>query len=128
MLDLNRLNRLATEYLAGWSEQYAKPRRNGWGRRTVLQLQYAQKLSECAGGRHDDLIADALAAAWADFQDQGAVTRATCERVEFLLQPLAPAAKAITLLCIGHAHIDMNWMWSYDETVSVTLGHVQNHA
>jgi alpha-mannosidase len=22
---------------------------------------------------------------------------------------------------VGHAHIDMNWMWGYDETASITL-------
>ncbi|MEA4888022.1 MAG: glycoside hydrolase family 38 C-terminal domain-containing protein [Clostridiaceae bacterium] len=120
MIDLNRLNRMADEYLTEWNEQYAKPLRNYWGQRTVLQLRYAMQMAACGMAREED-IAAALAAAWADFQNQGAITRETCGAVEHLLQPLAAAAKSITLLCIGHAHIDMNWMWSYDETVSVTL-------
>ncbi|MCL1888034.1 MAG: hypothetical protein FWF96_04100 [Kiritimatiellaeota bacterium] len=41
--------------------------------------------------------------------------------VEDILQPLAGAAKAYTLYCAGHAHIDMNWMWSWPETVGLTL-------
>ncbi len=120
MIDLNRLNRMSDEYLTEWNEQYAKPQRNYWGQRTVLQLRYAVQLAACGMAREDD-IAAALTAAWTDFQNQGAITRETCATVETLLQPLAAAAKSITLLCIGHAHIDMNWMWSYDETVSVTL-------
>ena len=121
MLDLHTLERLAKEYLASWNEQYSHPLRNYWGQRTVLQLQFAVKLSAVREHMHDRLIEEAIASAWSDFRENGAVTRETCLRVEDMLKPLGPAAKSMTLLCIGHAHIDMNWMWSYDETVSVTL-------
>ncbi len=40
---------------------------------------------------------------------------------ERFLEPIGKAAKAYTLQCVSHAHIDMNWMWSWPETVSVTL-------
>ena len=46
---------------------------------------------------------------------EGAVGQA-----EALLAPLGAAAKQYTVHCVGHAHIDMNWMWSWPETVSVT--------
>ncbi len=39
---------------------------------------------------------------------------------EALLAPLAETAKRYTLLCVGHAHIDMNWQWSWPETVALT--------
>jgi len=39
---------------------------------------------------------------------------------EAILQPIGQVAKEYTLLCISHAHIDMNWMWSWPETVAVT--------
>jgi len=39
---------------------------------------------------------------------------------EAVLAPLAKVAKAYTLLCVGHAHIDMNWLWSWPETVALT--------
>jgi len=38
---------------------------------------------------------------------------------EAALSPLAAVAKSYTLLCISHAHIDMNWMWGWPETVAV---------
>jgi alpha-mannosidase len=41
--------------------------------------------------------------------------------VEAALAPLAKKAKDYRILCAAHAHIDMNWMWSYDETVMATL-------
>ncbi len=42
------------------------------------------------------------------------------ESAEALLAPLAAVAKQYTIHCVGHAHIDMNWMWSWPETVAVT--------
>ncbi len=42
-------------------------------------------------------------------------------QVEVALAPLSEAAKAHRLYLAGHAHIDMNWMWSWPETVAVTL-------
>ena len=41
--------------------------------------------------------------------------------VEAALAPLSAKIKELTILAVSHAHIDMNWMWRYDETVSVTL-------
>lgn len=39
---------------------------------------------------------------------------------EAVLTPLAATAKTYQLLCVGHAHIDMNWQWSWPETVGLT--------
>ncbi|MDX1933824.1 MAG: glycoside hydrolase family 38 C-terminal domain-containing protein [Capsulimonadales bacterium] len=39
---------------------------------------------------------------------------------ESLLAPIGVAAKEYTVTCVGHGHIDMNWMWSWPETVSAT--------
>ncbi len=39
---------------------------------------------------------------------------------EKILAPLSSAAKEYRVYCIGHAHIDMNWMWSWPETVAIT--------
>jgi alpha-mannosidase len=41
-------------------------------------------------------------------------------RAEEVLHPIGDVAKTYTLLCVSHAHIDMNWMWSWPETVAVT--------
>ena len=40
---------------------------------------------------------------------------------EHVLSPLAEAAKTYTVHCVGHAHLDMNWMWSWPETVAATI-------
>ncbi len=40
--------------------------------------------------------------------------------VEETLSHVGQAMKHYTVHCVGHAHIDMNWMWPWQETVSVT--------
>ena len=46
--------------------------------------------------------------------------RAAVALAEETLAPIARVAKRYTIHCVGHAHIDMNWMWSWPETVAVT--------
>jgi alpha-mannosidase len=67
------------------------------------------------------LVADAealVSVAWnnssfTEFQD-------TVQEAERMLSPIGREAKTYTIHCVGHAHIDMNWMWSWPETVAVT--------
>jgi alpha-mannosidase len=40
--------------------------------------------------------------------------------IESLLAPLGAIAKQYVIHCVGHGHIDMNWMWSWPETVAAT--------
>ena len=40
-------------------------------------------------------------------------------QAEDLLAPIGKVAKRYTIHCVGHAHIDMNWQWSWPETVAV---------
>ena len=37
------------------------------------------------------------------------------------LSPMAGEAKEYDITCAAHAHIDMNWMWGYQETASVVV-------
>jgi alpha-mannosidase len=39
---------------------------------------------------------------------------------EGILAPIGAVAKTYTIHCVGHGHIDMNWMWGWPETVAVT--------
>ena len=45
---------------------------------------------------------------------------AAVREAEAILAPVGKAAKTYTIHCVGHAHIDMNWMWSWPETVAIT--------
>lgn len=43
-----------------------------------------------------------------------------CKEIETVLAPVGKAAKEYTCWCVGHGHMDMNWMWNWAETVSAT--------
>ncbi len=43
------------------------------------------------------------------------------QQAEEILSPIGKQAKKYNIHCIGHAHIDMNWMWTWQETVSITI-------
>jgi len=47
--------------------------------------------------------------------------RKTIEDSEKSMAEIGQAAKSFTVHCAGHGHIDMNWMWSWPETVAVTV-------
>lgn len=121
MTQLKKLKQLEKIYLVKFNIAMNEMHQSYWGSRCVLELQYAYKLSQVEGGTYDEFIFDAIELAWAANQTEGAITAATTAAVEQALAPLAKKAKDYNLICVGHAHIDMNWMWGYDETVSITI-------
>jgi len=71
------------------------------------------------------LLEEALTAA-VEFADKnGAITKNALLAFEKTMQPMSAQCKALTVDCVGHAHIDMNWMWGYTETVSITIATFQ---
>src|SRR5512136_2076391 len=99
-----------------------KARGNGyWADRITAELEYAMRFAKAGGRKHDALLRSVVASLESLSDEAGALTREIVEDAEGKLAPLAAEAKRITLLCAAHAHIDMNWMWRYDETVSVVL-------
>ncbi|MBQ7365516.1 MAG: alpha-mannosidase [Clostridia bacterium] len=90
-------------------------------RRILGELDFAIRLSESEESRFDALIADALTLLEEELAQNGVLTKAAASSAETLLLPMKDAAKAYKLILAGHAHIDMNWMWSWHETVAATL-------
>lgn len=91
------------------------------GKRAVMELRYAYEVSRVEQWRWNSLIEKAAKVLESDWERQGAVTDGAAQEAEAVLMPMQQAAKQFTVLCVGHAHIDMNWMWRYDETVQVVL-------
>jgi len=90
-------------------------------RRAIFQTEYACRLSQIQDGKHDALIHSAVDHMLDSIRQQGALTLDACATAEKILLPLSEEAKGYTVHMVSHAHIDMNWMWPYHETVSVTL-------
>ncbi len=92
-----------------------------FAQRFIAQTRFARALSIAQGDALDQPINDAVAYAEGAVQRDGSLTNAAAQEAEKRLLPLADKAKAVQVLLVGHAHIDMNWMWRYDETVAITL-------
>lgn len=89
--------------------------------RIVSQLRFAANLSKALDSKHDATVTKAVNALQASLASEGAITKSAASAVEEMLLPLSPDAKKLRVHCIAHAHIDMNWMWGFQETVSVTV-------
>ncbi len=64
--------------------------------------------------RAEQLVAEGIASG------ETARIASSVEKAEAQLAPIGVVAKTFTIHCAGHAHIDMNWMWGWQETVAVT--------
>lgn len=100
----------------------AKGGQSAWATRIVAELNFAAELSTAHDHCYDDLINAAVSHLRSAVDEEGGViTKAAAMETEQLLLPLSEAAKAYRVHCISHAHIDMNWMWGFQETAAITV-------
>ena len=92
-----------------------------WTDRILHQIKYAIGLSAIRGGKYDGLIEQVEDYLLAQWKNEKNLSADAAKHAEAMLAPLSEDAKSFTLHCISHAHIDMNWMWRFDETVAITL-------
>jgi alpha-mannosidase len=91
--------------------------------RIEAELQFAHRLCAAHPARAEEWHARIVEAGRAVQAGLGKATvdlEALTEEAEATLAPIGVIAKGYTLRCVSHAHIDMNWMWSWPETVAVT--------
>jgi alpha-mannosidase len=89
--------------------------------RLYSELRFLCAVSDNLQGRYDGLLGEAAAALAGEIRDREFAAADTVKKIETMLSPMAAEAKGFEFICVSHAHIDMNWMWGYQETVSVTL-------
>jgi alpha-mannosidase len=92
-----------------------------WGERIMTQIQSAWKVSENQGGKYEKLIGRSVDVLKQCYDENQVITKSAALEAEQLLLPASKDVKSYTIHCIAHAHIDMNWMWDFSETVSITL-------
>ena len=105
----------------GYEDSFGQPRLEQWhvtppaeyAVRILGELEFAIRLSGAEGGKYDGELHAALDYLAGTIESEGALTKSACAEAEEILSPLAPAAKEYKLILAGHAHIDMNWMWSW---------------
>ncbi|MDY4219502.1 MAG: glycoside hydrolase family 38 C-terminal domain-containing protein [Candidatus Faecousia sp.] len=96
------------------------PELSYWGERFFGELAVAQALAE--GPEDEALLARAVDGLYDAFCRDGALTDGACQAAEAVLLPFGPRAREYTLHHVAHAHIDMDWMWGFHETVDLVLG------
>ena len=89
--------------------------------RIYTEVMYALEVSRAKGGKYDSLIHAALNKLYSAFNERGALTMTDVTNLEGDLAAMTADCKSYELLLVSHSHIDMNWMWGFDETVSATL-------
>ena len=93
---------------------------NYFGKRITSQIIFAKEL--CLYNNLDETSLDnCVDFVYSEYEKQGAITSSICSQAEEVLSYYKPYAKQITALMVAHAHIDMNWLWGYNETVNITL-------
>lgn len=93
-----------------------------WAERINAELGYAAAVSAANGNCYDKLVEDAVDALLNYAHDAGdVITSDISMAVEQMLMPISDIAKSYVVHCVSHAHIDMNWMWGFQETASVTV-------
>lgn len=96
-------------------------RMSKWNHRLVSELEFALHLCEAQEGLFEEELNSVLDYLLECQKTQGVLTDQVCEQAETMLPKLQKAAKEYDVILAAHAHIDMNWMWSFTETVSIVL-------
>ncbi len=102
--------------------QVAEGEHRRWVDRFRAEFDFAQRLIEAHPDRAPEWrpLLEQAARAVLEGLRAGGTLQAAVQQAEDILAPLGAAAKEYTIYCAGHAHIDMNWMWTWPETVAVT--------
>lgn len=99
--------------------------RSYWEKRILAEIGYLLELLDKEEILKEPLIEQAVDLLMEDYRACGQINVPTAQEAERVLLPLSERAKELTVLCVAHAHIDMNWMWGFQETVAVTLDTVR---
>ena len=94
-------------------------RSNRYAERIYAELLYLYHLNNARALGWEDKLCAACAYLCESLDNSGAIVKEDCENVEQVLMDCSEEAKSITIHCVAHAHIDMNWTWGYMETVSI---------
>lgn len=107
--------------LDAYASLRAKAWNNPWAKRILSELYYLLDISATMEGALDAQIAPAITYLTQVVEQEGSITKTAALQAEQMLSALQEAAKSYEVICAAHAHIDMNWMWGYQETAALTV-------
>lgn len=89
--------------------------------RVFAELELVLEVNKIHNNKFDSLIDSAIDYLSTQYQKNGAIIIDDVYYVEEMLKSLSPLIKQYKVICLGHAHIDVNWIWGIDETVNITM-------
>ena len=107
-------------YLEKLKKLNARRGESGNALRICSEITYLDAISKYRDNSLNAKIEEAADFILAECEKDGVITASTVKAAEEMLMEFQPIAKSYTEKFIGHAHIDMNWMWGYNETATVT--------
>ena len=107
--------------IVGKLKQIEEKASHYWAKRITSQLEYAVQLNKVLEHKYDRDLTEVLDFLSEGVAREGTITTAAAQEAEKRLAPLSEDAKGFRMLCVAHAHIDMNWMWRWEETVAIVL-------
>ena len=99
---------------------------NSYGaKRIISQLLYLQKYSAVNKRNglkdYEEDISRVIEELYQAYLKEGAVINEAAKKAEEQLLHISPEIKKYHIMLAGHAHIDMNWMWGYQETAALAV-------
>ncbi|HHV55332.1 MAG TPA: alpha-mannosidase [Firmicutes bacterium] len=92
-----------------------------WAERWQGEARFVIALVEAGIGGLDATLLDRALEQLRHGLEAGERWSAVVPAVESMLVPaVGPVARSFVIHCAGHAHIDMNWLWDWPETVRVS--------
>ena len=109
------------KYVEKLNQLIAHKKEGKWAERIISELIYLDAISKHQDSIYDHRIEEAADMLLGALNEEGVITKSACLAAEEMLADLGPVAKSFKELFIGHAHMDMNWQWSYNETAAMTI-------
>lgn len=122
MRDLSIYDKIAAMKPEPPSHWYDPPEVSPWGERVFAEIATVLEISKGENGAYDALAEAAVDLLYDHFTKTHALPDELCQKAEEILLPLSEKAKAYTVHCVAHAHLDMDWMWGYHETAAIVTG------
>lgn len=113
--------RYENQYFISLEEELGCVPVNRWHTRILAEIDFCLQMKLHVGTDVTAPLDKALSVLEQAYKEDGAIPNSVCQRAEECLMPLAEEAHTYSLIMAGHAHIDMNWKWSFDETVATTI-------
>lgn len=92
-----------------------------WPERLYSQLDFLYEMIQADPTCDATLLEHVVSALVVKEQENGTLGKTDVLAAECSLQPYSHMAKSYRLHMVSHAHIDMDWRWGWEETVSVVV-------